>query len=78
MRIGNFIQEFKLCTHTIQVKIFIKKSGLALRAGATIREFTFGEGYNFDSYRPMKYEMHNIGCFISILFFNLENNRTNG
>lgn len=46
-----------------------QKSGLALRAGVTFKEFTFGAGYNFDSYGPMKHEMHNIGGFVSVLLF---------
>lgn len=46
-----------------------QKSGLALRAGVSYREFTVGAAFNADWYGPDKMNINNIGGFISFLLF---------
>lgn len=46
-----------------------QKSGLALRAGLSYREFTFGAGFSSDWYGPDKANLNNLGGFVSFLLF---------
>lgn len=46
-----------------------QKSGLALRAGISYREFTVGAAFNSDWYGPLKTNINHIGGFVAVALF---------
>ncbi|MBN9336301.1 MAG: hypothetical protein J0I88_00390 [Chryseobacterium sp.] len=48
---------------------FHSRSYVWLRAGLTVKEFTFGLAGNFDFYGPEKYNKNNLGVFLMVNLF---------